>query len=65
MCTDTIARIVSYRIRLIPAGLLHYITMGQRKQAPTAEQVAEAAGGDIETAQQALLAVQFDDDPEE
>jgi len=39
--------------------------MGQRKQAPTAEQVAEAAGGDIETAQQALLAVQFDDDPEE
>ena len=57
--------ILSYRIRLILADALLTITMGQRKQAPTAEQVAEAAGGDIETAQQALLAVQFDDGPDE
>ena len=39
--------------------------MGQKRDAPTAEQVADAAGGDVETAQRALLAVQFSDDTDE
>ncbi len=37
-------------------------SMAQNREAPTAEQVAEVAGGDVETAKRALLAVQFHDD---
>ena len=39
--------------------------MGQRRDAPTAEEVAEAAGGDVETARKALLAVGIRDDTDE
>lgn len=35
------------------------------RKAPTAEEVAEVANGDVETAERALRAVRFDDDPDE
>jgi len=38
--------------------------MVQKGDAPTAEKVAAAVGGDVETARRALLAVEFDDDCE-
>lgn len=40
-------------------------TMTQKRDVPTAEQVADAAGGDVETAQRALLAIRFDDESDE
>lgn len=36
--------------------------MGKSHTAPTSEEVAESAGGDIETAKEALSAVRFTDD---
>ncbi len=39
--------------------------MGQNRDAPTAEEVAEASGGDVETARRALLAVRIRDDATE
>ena len=39
--------------------------MVRRWEAPTSEEVAEAAGGDVETARRALEAVQFCDEEEE
>lgn len=45
----------------------HYFfdTMGQNRDAPTAEEVAEAAGGDVETARRALSAVRIRDETAE
>lgn len=39
--------------------------MGQDRKAPTSEEVAEAAGGDVETARLALSAVRIRDDTDE
>lgn len=36
-------------------------TMGQNRNAPTAKEVAETAGGDVETAQRALSVVRIRD----
>lgn len=47
---------------LIKQYRLDRTEMGQTRDAPTAEQVANAAGGDVETAEQALLSVRFSDD---
>ena len=38
--------------------------MARKWEAPTSEEVAEAAGGDVETARRALEVVQFCDDDE-
>lgn len=46
-------------LTLIQGDVLRTNTMGQKRNAPTAEEVAEAAGGDIETAQRALSAVRL------
>jgi hypothetical protein len=35
--------------------------MARNRDAPTAEQVAEVSGGNVETAERALSAVRFDD----
>lgn len=50
---------------LIPGNALYYRTMGQNRDAPTAEEVAEAAGSDVETARRALSAVRMRDDVDE
>ena len=39
--------------------------MGRRRDVPTAEEVAEAAGDDVETARKALLAVRIRDTMDE
>jgi hypothetical protein len=39
--------------------------MGQNRDAPTAEEVAEASGGDVETARRALSAVRIRDETAE
>ena len=39
--------------------------MVRRRDAPTSEEVAEAAGGDVETARRALEAVRFCDEEED
>jgi hypothetical protein len=39
--------------------------MALKRDAPTAEEVAEAVGGDVESARRALRAVQFRDDTDE
>jgi hypothetical protein len=44
---------------------LSSIEMATNHDAPTAEQVADTAGGDAESAERALLAVQFRDDTAE
>jgi hypothetical protein len=36
--------------------------MAQRRDPPTAEQVARISGGDVETARRALDAITFDDE---
>ncbi len=36
--------------------------MGQNRDVPTSEEVAEAAGGDVETARKALSAVRIQDE---
>jgi len=45
-------------------GVYRY-TMGQNREAPTAEEVAEVAGGDVETARRALAAVRIRDESDE
>ena len=40
-------------------------TMGQNRDVPTAEEVAEVAGGDVETARRALAAVRIRDEDNE
>ena len=52
-------------LTLIQGDVLQANTMGQNRNAPTAEEVAEAAGGDIETAQRALSAVRVRDEAAE
>jgi len=39
--------------------------MGQNRKVPTAEEVAERSGGDIETAQRALSVVRIRDESQE
>ena len=51
--------------RLIHRGEERIYTMGQKRDAPTAEEVAEAAGGDVETARRALSVVRIRDETPE
>jgi hypothetical protein len=41
------------------------MSMTRKREAPTAEQVAEVSGGNVETAKRALLAVRFRDNTDE
>lgn len=54
-----------FDLTLIPGGAQFFDTMGQKRDAPTAEEVAEAAGGDVETARRALSAVRIRDETAE
>lgn len=44
---------------------LDRVEMATNRDAPTSEQVADTVGGDVESAERALLAVQFRDDTAE
>lgn len=50
---------------LIPDDTIRKYTMKKDRDVPTAEEVAEVAGANVETAQQALSAVKVDDSSEE
>jgi hypothetical protein len=63
--TNPVAERVLTNRTLIQRDELCSDTMGQNRKVPTAEEVAEASGGDIETAQRALSVVRIRDESHE